>query len=286
MYVFKAGVVGAGVMGGEIAQVIAFAGIPVVLKDVDQRFLDKGLAQVRSILKRRVDKGKMTAEELDEQLGRVTPTLSFDEFADVDLVIEAVPEVLAVKEAVYRDLDTATPPHAILASNTSGLSITQLGSFTSRPDKVVGAHFFAPASVMKLVEVIPGERTSSETVDSTAAFVESIRKVAVRVRETPAFAVNRVLSASLAQILRYREETGASPEEIDQAVVEAKAAPMGPFRLMDMSGLDTVLHTQDNLVERLGARYGGGAHELRRMVEAGELGVKSGKGYFEYGGKG
>lgn len=282
MYIFKVGVVGAGVMGGEIAQVIANAGLPVVLKDVKQEFLDKGLHTVRQILERRVAKGRMTADQRDEHLAMITPTLDWEGFGDVDLVMEAVPEVMAIKESVYGELDTATPAHAVLASNTSGLSITALGDFTSRPDRVVGLHWFAPASVMKLIEVIPGAKTSEATVETATAFVERLRKLPVRVRETPAFAVNRVLSASMAQVLRYQEETGADPAELDQAVLEAKAAPMGPFRLADMSGLDTVLHTQDNLVATLGERYGGGAATLRAHIERGELGVKSGRGFYEH----
>jgi len=188
MFVFKAAVVGAGVMGGEIAQLIAAADIPVLLKDVDQKYVDAGLAKAREVTEKQVgklvSKEKLTAEQGAEQveatLARITGTTSYDGFGDVDFAIEAVPERIEVKHGVFSELDAATPGHAILASNTSGLSITEIGDATNRPDKVVGFHFFWPASAMRLVEIVEGEETSQTTLQGAANFAQAIRKTPVR----------------------------------------------------------------------------------------------------------
>src|ERR1700745_474563 len=195
MFVFKAAVVGAGVMGGEIAQVIASADVPVLLKDVDQRFVDAGLAKAREVTQRQVaklvEKGKVTQEQADAQLEHtlslITGATAYDGFGDVDFVIEAVPEKMEIKHAVFADLDAATPGHAILASNTSGLSITEIGDATNRPARVVGFPFFCPASFMRLIEVIEGADTSSETAQAAANFAMAIRKTPVRCGECPGF---------------------------------------------------------------------------------------------------
>src|SRR5918998_1885218 len=195
MFVFKAGVVGAGVMGGEIAQVIAASGTPVVLKDVDQQFVDAGLDKAREVTERQVaklvEKGKATEADASAQVQRtlslITGTTAYDEFGDVDFVIEAVPEKMEIKHAVFAELDAATSGHAILASNTSGLSITEIGDATSRPDKVVGFHFFWPASYMRLIEVVEGEDTSAETAQAAANFAQAIKKMPVRANECPGF---------------------------------------------------------------------------------------------------
>src|SRR3954470_7115481 len=185
MFVFKAAVVGAGTMGGEIAQVIASADVPVVLKDVDQRMVDAGLDRAREVTRGRlaqlVEKGRLGDEEADGQaravMSRITPTLAYDELGDADFVVEAVPERLELKQAVFAELDAATPGHAVLASNTSGLSITEIADATLRPDKVVGFHFFWPAATMRLVEVVEGEDTSPETLQAAASFAQAIRRV-------------------------------------------------------------------------------------------------------------
>src|SRR4051794_39120611 len=210
MFVFKAAVVGAGVMGGEIAQVIAAADIPVVLKDVDRRFVDHGLDKARegtaAQAAKLVEKGRSTQQQADETvdrvLSRITPSTSYEEFGDVDLVIEAVPERMEVKHAVFAELDAATPGHAILASNTSGLSITEIGDATNRPDRVVGFHFFWPASYMRLIEVIEGEDTSPETAQAAASFAQQIKKMPVRAAECPGFVVNRILVSTASEIWR------------------------------------------------------------------------------------
>ena len=289
MFVFKAAVVGAGVMGGEIAQVIASADIPVLLKDVKQEFVDKGLEKAHEVTQSQtaklVKREKLTQEQagaqLEHTLGLITGTTDYDDFGDVDFVIEAVPEKMAIKHQVFADLDAATPGHAILASNTSGLSITEIGDVTNRPDKVVGFHFFWPASYMRLIEVIEGEETSHETVQAAANFAQAIRKMPVRCHECPGFVVNRILASTASEIWRYQDETGTDVEEIDRALTEAKLVPMGPFLLADNSGLDTALKVAQDMRDAYGDRFY--VHQgMEELVEQGNLGRKSGKGFYEY----
>jgi 3-hydroxyacyl-CoA dehydrogenase len=289
MFVFKAAVVGAGTMGGEIAQVISSAGIPVVLKDVDQKFVDQGLEKARSVSQiqtgSQVKKEKITQEQADQQVeeivGRITGTTSYDELGDVDFVIEAVPERMDIKQTVFAELDAATPGHAILSSNTSGLSITEMGDATLRPDKVVGFHFFWPASMMRLVEVVEGEATSDDTLRTAANFAQAIRKTAVRCGEVPGFVVNRILMSGAAEIWRAQQESGKTPQEVDQKIQESKALPMGPFFLADMTGLDTTVHVAKNMVDSYGERFA--VHPgMKELVEQGNFGQKTGKGFYEH----
>jgi 3-hydroxyacyl-CoA dehydrogenase len=281
MFVFKAAVVGAGTMGGEIAQTIANADIPVVLKDVDQKFVDQGLEKARSLWQGRVDAGKMEPPELDRKLGLITGTTDYKGFGDVDFVIEAVPERMQIKQTVFSELDEVTPGHAILSSNTSSLSITEMGEATSRPDKVVGFHFFYPASVMRLIEVIEGDDTSTETSQAAYNFAQAIKKMPIRCGEAPGFVVNRILNSSVAELWRFQEETGIDTKEIDKIVAESKAAPMGPFFLADLLGLDTVLHVAEHLKDSYGDRFF--VHkQMQELVAAGNLGAKTGKGFYEH----
>jgi 3-hydroxyacyl-CoA dehydrogenase len=289
MFVFKAAVVGAGVMGGEIAQVIASADIPVLLKDVKQEFVDKGLEKAREVTQSQtaklVKREKLTQEQADAQLertlGLITGTTDYDDFGDVDFGIEAVPEKMAIKHEVFAELDAATPGHAVLASNTSGLSITEIGDITNRPDKVVGFHFFWPASRMRLIEVIAGEETSPETLQAAANFAQAIRKMPVRCEECPGFVVNRILTSTASEIWRYQDETGTSIEDIDNALTDSKLVPMGPFYLADMSGLDTTLKVARDMREAYGDRFY--VHQrMEELVEQGNLGQKSGKGFYEH----
>ncbi len=283
MFVFKAAVVGAGTMGGEIAQAIASADIPVVLKDVDPAFVDQGLARARSVWQGQVEAGKLDAGELERKLGLITGTTGYDGFGDVDFVIEAVPERMSVKQAVFAELDQVTPGHAILASNTSSLSITEMGEVTSRPDRVVGFHFFYPASVMRLIEVVEGEDTSPETAQTAVNFAQAIRKLPIRCGEAPGFVVNRILNSAVSELWRAQEETGLDVKDVDRVVADSKAAPMGPFYLTDLLGLDTVLYVAEYLRESLGERFY--VHSgLRELVKSGHLGVKTGKGFYEHGG--
>ncbi len=289
MFVFKAAVVGAGVMGGEIAQVIASADIPVVLKDVDQEFVDKGLEKAREVTEgqtaKLVSKEKITQEQAGEQvertLGLITGTTSYEDFGDVDFAIEAVPEEMAVKHQVFADLDAVTPGHAILASNTSGLSITEIGDVTQRPDKVVGFHFFWPASYMRLIEVIEGEDTSPETAQAAANFAQAIRKMPVRCAECPGFVVNRILASTASEIWRYQDETQTDVKDVDKALTDAKLVPMGPFFLADMSGLDTALKVARDMQDAYGDRFY--VHKgMEELVEQGHYGQKTGKGFYEH----
>src|SRR3954454_22056452 len=260
MFVFKAAVVGAGTMGGEIAQVIASADIPVVLKDVDQKFVDAGLEKAREVTQgqvaKLVSKEKITQEKADQQvealLGRIHGTLDYDDFGDVDFVIEAVPEKMEIKQAVFGDLDAATPGHAILASNTSGLSISEIGDATTRPEKVVGFHFFWPASYMRLIEVIEGTDTAPETAQAAANFAQAIKKMPVRCHECPGFVVNRILVSTASEIWRYQDETGIGVDQLDAFITEKAQMPMGPFRVADMSGLDTVVKVARDMREAYG----------------------------------
>jgi 3-hydroxyacyl-CoA dehydrogenase len=282
MFVFKAAVVGAGTMGGEIAQTIANAEIPVVLKDVKEEFVEQGVEKARSLWQARVEAGKMDAGELQRKLLLIDGTTSYDRFGDVDFVVEAVPERMEVKQAVFSELDAVTPGHAILASNTSSLSITEMGEVTSRPHKVVGFHFFYPASVMRLIEVISGEDTALETLQSTVNFAQRIRKMPIRCDEGPGFVVNRILNSSVSELWRFQEETGMDVKEVDRLVGESKAAPMGPFFLTDLLGLDTVLHVAEHLRESYGERFY--IHQgMKELVQSGNLGAKTGKGFYEHG---
>jgi 3-hydroxyacyl-CoA dehydrogenase len=289
MFVFKAAVVGAGVMGGEIAQVIAAADIPVILKDVEQRFVDTGLEKAREVTSNQavklVDKGKLTQEQGEAQtkriLANITGATEYDGFGDVDFAIEAVPEKMEIKHQVFADLDAVTPGHAVLASNTSGLSITEIADATQRPDKVVGFHFFWPASVMRLIEVIEGDETSLETTQAASTFAQQIKKMPIRAAECAGFVVNRILASTASEIWRYQDETGLPVEEIDEFIKERAQMPMGPFRVADMSGLDTVVKVARDMREHYGDRFY--VHKgMEERLERGDLGAKTGKGFYEH----
>jgi 3-hydroxyacyl-CoA dehydrogenase len=282
MYIFKAAVVGAGTMGGEIAQVITYSGLPVVMKDIDQAMLEKGMDKIRSIYQHRVDRGKMSDGDMRAKLDLVTPTLTYDEFGDVDIVIEAVPEKMAIKRAVFKELEGVCPEQTIFASNTSALSISEMGAATGKPHKVIGMHFFNPAHVMKLVEVIPGLDTSQETVDDVVMFAESLRKIPVVVQECPGFLVNRLLMPYLNEATKALGEGAATATEIDRAVV-AWGMPMGPFTLMDMLGIDVCGHVGDYLYSEYGERMSP-APLFAKLLEAGRLGEKSGAGFYDHPG--
>ena len=290
MFVFKAAVVGAGTMGGEIAQVIASAGIPVVLKDVSQEYVDAGLEKARQVTEGKlgglVAKERITREEADRQqaelLGLITGATEYEGFGDVDFAIEAVTERMDVKQAVFAQLDEVTPGHAILASNTSSLSITEMAEATLRPDKVCGFHFFWPASIMRLIEVIEGEDTSDETMQVAANFAQAIRKTAVRCGEVPGFVVNRILISSASEVWRVVEEDGLDPLEVDEVIKDSGTIPMGPFFLADLSGLDIAVHTAEHLRDAYGERFYV-MSKMKELVEAGHLGQKTGKGFYEHG---
>jgi len=281
MYIFKAGVVGAGFMGAEIAQVITYAGLPVVMKDIDQKMLDKAMDTIRHIYQRRVDTGKMSPTTMQEKMGLVTPTLSYDEFADVDIVIEAVPEVMKIKQRVFAELDEVCPPETIFASNTSALSIAEMGSATRRSHKVIGMHFFSPAHVMKLVEVIPSPETDQETVDDVVRFSEELRKIPVVVKECPGFLVNRLLMPYLNEAVLCLEEGAATAAEVDEAMTDF-GWPMGPFTLMDMIGIDVCADVGQYLHSQYGDRVAP-AVLWEKLVASRRFGEKAGAGFYGYG---
>ncbi|MBD3287853.1 hypothetical protein GF337_03540 [candidate division KSB1 bacterium] len=279
MYIYKAAVVGGGNMGGSIAQVITYSGLPVVIKDIKQEFVDSALDKVRSIYQSRVDKGKMSPGEIEPKIALASGTMSYDDFSDVDIVIEAVTEDIKIKKQVFKELDEICPESTILASNTSALSISELASVTKRPEKVVGMHFFNPAHVMKLVEVIPGVQTSDETVMDVMAFSESLRKMAVRVEECPGFLVNRLLMPYLNEAVLALQEAAATASEMDKAMVEF-GMPMGPFTLMDMLGLDVCYKVSLIMQDAYGPRMAS-AYLSEKLYKMGRLGQKSGEGFYD-----
>ena len=283
MFVFKAAVVGAGTMGGQIAQTIAASGTPVVLKDVKDELVQAGLDEARNVTQGQVaglvKKGKLTEEQaaaqVDEVVGRIHGATTYEGFGDVDFVIEAVPERIAIKHAVFGELDAVTPGHAILASNTSSLSITEIGTVTNRPDKVVGFHYFYPASVMPLIEIVEGDDTSAETVSAAVNFAQAIRKQPITCAEVPGFVVNRILNAGISEIWREQEEKGLSIKAIDDGVGAASVVPVGPYFLVDLLGLDTVLLVAEHLHESYGDRFYVPT-AMQRLVAQGKLGAKTG----------
>jgi 3-hydroxyacyl-CoA dehydrogenase len=279
MYIYKVGVVGAGAMGAGIAQVVTFAGIPCVLKDTTRELVDKGLATIRGIYAERVKKGKMSSEQLDQKMMLVAGSTDYADFADVDLVIEAVFEDLEVKKKVFADLGKACPASAILTSNTSALSITAMGEASGRPAQVAGLHFFYPAPVMKLVEIIPTAATSPEALDALVGFCESIRKLAVRVKECAGFLVNRILMPYIGEAIKLLE-SGVPMKAIDETLVKF-GMPMGPFLLADTLGIDVCYKVALILQEAYGDRARVPA-TLKTLYEQKRFGRKSGAGFNSY----
>jgi enoyl-CoA hydratase / 3-hydroxyacyl-CoA dehydrogenase len=284
MFVFRAAVVGAGTMGGQIAQTIAAAGIPVVLKDINEELVQAGLQEARNVTSGQVsklaEKGKITSEQAQEQIeeivGRIHGTTSYEQFGDVDFVVEAVPERMEIKQAVFAELDAVTPGHAILASNTSSLSITEIGEATLRPEQVVGFHYFYPASIMPLIEIVEGEDTSAETVAGAVTFAQAIRKQPITCMEVPGFVVNRILNSGISEIWREQEQKGLSIRKIDEGVGAANVVPMGPYFLVNLLGLDTVLHVAEHLAESYGDGRFYVPQGMKRLVSEGKLGAKTG----------
>lgn len=283
MNIYKAAVIGAGTMGAEIAQVMTYAGIPVVLKDINDGLVQQGLGKIRAIYQKRVDKGKMNATDVEKKIGLVSGTTSFDGLNEVDLVVEAVPEDMNLKRKVFQELEQHVSRDTILATNTSALSISELGAATRRPEKVIGMHFFFPAHVMKLVEVIPGLATSEETVNDVTNFTESLRKIPVRVNECAGFLVNRLLMPYLNEAAYCLQEGAASAQEIDQAAVQF-GLPMGPFTLVDNLGLDVCSDVVKVLLGAYGNRMDPAAI-WSRLYSAKRFGKKTGAGFYDYDGR-
>ncbi|PZM77664.1 MAG: hypothetical protein DKT66_25630 [Candidatus Melainabacteria bacterium] len=279
MQINRVAVVGAGTMGSSIAVAFIGKGIPVLLKDIDQAQLDKGLANIDRLLKSRVDKG-MAKKDADAQRALVEATTEYSKFSDVDFVIEAVAENIDIKKKVFESLDEYCNVDAIFSSNTSSLSITQIGSFTRRPDKVVGMHFFNPAHLMKLVEVIPGLETSQDTVQTAISLGQTLGKLAVRVEECASFLVNRLLGRYMNEALWCLLEGAADIETIDKAACDF-AMPIGPLALRDMNGADIGLAVAKFNFQEYGERFAP-CPILEQMVEKNMLGQKTMGGFYAY----
>lgn len=278
----KVAILGLGTMGSGIAQVCAQAGLETVCYDVQQAFIDKGIATIHKNLDTGVSKGKYSAEHADTTKALLSSTTTLNSLQDVDLVIEAVVEDIQVKKDMFRTLDNACPEHTLFASNTSSLSITDMAAATKRSDKVLGLHFFNPAFLMKLVEVVKGLETSQESVDKAYAFVEKLGKTAVLSKDTPGFIVNLLLIPYLLDAARVYENGLASAVDIDNAMKLGAGYPMGPLTLMDMIGIDVCVKVGDILFDAYHEPKYNVPPLLRRMVMAGHLGRKSGKGFYSY----
>ncbi len=278
----RVGVVGFGLMGSGIAQVCAQAGYAVVARELERPLLDRGFERIDGSLARLVRGGKVAEEEARAARGRIEGTTRLADLAGCDLVIEAVVEIMAEKRKVFGDLDGICPAHAIFCSNTSSLTIVEMAAATKRPDRFAGLHFFNPAPVMPLVEIVRAITTSDETIAALRAFVQKLGKTGVVCKDTPGFIVNRLMVPYLLGAIRALEQGVATKEEIDQAVKLGLRHPMGPFELIDYTGLDTNLHVANEFFEEFKDPSMAPPPLLRRMVLAGRLGVKSGRGFYEY----
>ncbi len=276
------GVIGAGTMGNGIAQVAARAGFDVVMRDVSDDFLSRGMKTIDKSLQRDVDKERLSAEEKQAIVGRIKTTTGLDSLSDAFIVVEAVTEDLAVKSGVFRSLDEITKPGAILASNTSSISITKLGAATSRADKVIGMHFMNPVPVMKLVEVIRGAATSDETYEKVRALSERLGKTPLECQDYPGFVSNRVLMPMINEAIFALHEGVATRESIDGIMKLGMNHPMGPLTLADFIGLDVCLAIMNVLYEGFNDTKYRPCPLLKRYVDAGWLGRKSGRGFYEY----
>jgi 3-hydroxybutyryl-CoA dehydrogenase len=276
------GVIGAGTMGNGIAHVCARSGFNVVLVEVEQRFLDRGLAAITKNLAREVEKGKLAAEARDQALARIRPSLDRKDLASCQLVIEAASEKFEIKQQLFRELDELCPKETILASNTSSISITKLAGQTKRPDRVIGMHFFNPVPVMKLVEVIRGIATSDESYQAVKATAEKLGKTPVEVNDAPGFVSNRILLPMINEAIYAVMEGVATPEAVDEVFKLGMAHPMGPLTLADFIGLDVCLDIMRVLQSGLGDSKYRPCPLLIKMVDAGWLGRKSGRGFYKY----
>ncbi|MGG3987140.1 3-hydroxybutyryl-CoA dehydrogenase [Bacillus smithii] len=275
-------VVGAGQMGSGIAQVCAQSDYQVIVNDIKEEFLDKGFAVIARNLARQAEKGKITNEERDQTLSRLRKSIDIRDAGDVDLVIEAAVENMEVKKSIFAELDKYAPEHAILASNTSSLPITEIAAATNRPEKVIGMHFMNPVPAMRLVEIIRGLQTSEEVYQSIESMTKSLQKVPIEVNDFPGFISNRVLMPMINEAIYALYEGVATKEAIDEVMKLGMNHPMGPLTLADFIGLDTCLYIMETLHEGFGDDKYRPCPLLRKYVKAGWLGKKTGKGFYEY----
>lgn len=282
MQINKVGVVGAGIMGAGIAQVCAQSGYQTIISEINQQLLDKGLGTIKTFLTRGVEKGKLTQQDMETTLGRIKGTLNTQDFKDCDLVIEAVVENIELKKKIFADLDKICPSHAIIASNTSSSSIIDMAMATKRPDKVAGMHFFNPAPIMKLIELVKTIVTSDETVTTLKTFGESLGKTVITAKDAPGFIVNRLYVPYVLDCMRFLEAGYATKEDIDQGAKLGLNLPMGPLEFSDLVGLDTMYLIACTLYDELKEPRFAPPVLLKKMVAAGQLGRKTGKGFYEY----
>ena len=283
MTIKSVGIAGCGIMGGGIAQVCASHGYDVSVLEVNQQLLDKGLAGIKRRLGRDVERGRLPQEDCDGTLGRLKGTTDMQDLSACDLVIEAVVEDPPTKQQFFDELGRVCKAEAILASNTSSLSLSTMAAASGRPEKVVGLHFFNPPMILRLVEVISTESASQDTIDAAVAFCDSIDRVVVRTKDTPGFIVNRLLVPFVFDAIRLVESGTATAEDVDQACKAGLNHVMGPIATADLVGLDTLAHIGESMFEEYGEPRFKAPTMLRRMVSLGYLGRKSGKGFFDYG---
>ena len=285
MEIAKVGVVGCGLMGHGITQICAQAGWDVVVREIDQGQLDKGIGKIEKQLGRAVDKGKLESPDADAVRARITPTLDYAELADCDLVIEAITEDLDAKLAMWREVDAIVKPEAFFATNTSSLAVAAQAEATGRPEKFLGLHFFNPAQVMPLLEVVRADATGDDAADLGFSLGDELGKTTVAARDNRGFIVNRLLVPYMLDAIRAYEQGVGSVEDIDTGMMAGASHPMGPLTLADFVGLDTLASIADVMVDAYGEERFAQPDTLRTLVEAGHYGRKSGRGFYDYSGE-